>query len=70
MRASVKARDLRRANVWQVPSKKVMRVVLHRLLHVYAEKSSAGFAGRAGQTYDEKGNPAAVEGQHFRVLAR
>lgn len=47
-----------------------MRVVLHRLLHVYAEKSSAGFAGRAGQTYDEKGNPGAGEGQHFRIFAR
>lgn len=25
---------------------------------------------RTGQTYDEKGNPAAVEGQHFRICAR
>lgn len=25
---------------------------------------------RAGQTYDEKGNPGAGEGQHFRIFAR
>ena len=31
---------------------------------------AADFAGRAGQTYDEKGNPAAVERQHFRIFAR
>lgn len=31
---------------------------------------AAGFAGCAGQTYDEKGNPVAVEGQHFRIFAR
>lgn len=31
---------------------------------------AAGFAGCAGQTYDEKGNPAAGEGKHFRIFAR
>lgn len=31
---------------------------------------AAGFAGRAGQIYDERGNLAAVEGQYFRIFAR
>ncbi len=31
---------------------------------------AADFAGRTGQTYDKKGNPAAGEGKHFRIFAR
>lgn len=34
------------------------------------EDAPCGKPFRTGQTYDKKGNPAAGDGQHFRIFAR
>lgn len=34
-----------------------------------SEDAPCGKPSRTGQTYDEKGNPVAVDGQRFRIFA-